>query len=98
MIIKNYRVDNSKDIFVHETQRISLKFCPSLDIETITASAVDINELKHIIIYSNYQGYDIVREVQLVQCETTGGIFGSSLKATLHILHMIKMRKEQNHR
>jgi len=61
----------------------ALKCFPSPEIQTITTSAVDINEIQHIIIDSSYQGHGIVREIQLVQCDATGGIFGLSFEGDI---------------
>ena len=82
-VLESYRVDYSKKAFAHETQRISLECFPSPEIQTITTSAVDINEIQHIIIDSSYQGHGIVREIQLVQCDATGGIFGLSFEGDI---------------
>ena len=61
----------------------ALECFPSPEIQTITTSAVDINEIQHIIIDSSYQGHGIVREIQLVQCDATGGIFGLSFEGDI---------------
>lgn len=40
-----------------------------------------------IIIDSSYQGHDVVRNVQLVQCNTTGRIFGLSSERDIEYIY-----------
>jgi len=77
--VTSYRVDYSTQPFVQERQRISLTCFPEPEIQSISTSATDINEIQYLVLDSSYSGNGQVKEVQNVQCDATGGTFGLSL-------------------
>ena len=77
--ITSYQVDYSTQPFVQERQRISLTCSPQSEVQTITTSATDIDEVQYLVIDSSYSGNGEVLEVQRVMCDATGGTFGLSL-------------------
>jgi hypothetical protein len=86
--ITSYRVDYSTQPFVQERQRISLMCSPQSEIQTVTTSAADIDEVQYLVIDSSYGGNGEVLEVQRVTCDATGGTFGLSLyDETAYIAH-----------
>eukprot|EP00804_Cyclotella_cryptica_P021433 CCRYP_005783-RA/>CCRYP_005783-RA protein AED:0.00 eAED:0.00 QI:831/1/1/1/1/1/3/2372/6166 len=86
--VVTYRVDYSTKPFSHERQRISLACTPQPEIQSITTSAADINEIQFLVIDSSYFGNGEVLEVQRVLCDATGGTFGLSLGGeTAYISH-----------
>ena len=74
--ISTYKVAYAKEPFVLEHQKLSLSCDPSPEIQRVTTSAADLNEIQYIIIDSNYQGNGIIDEIQEVVCDATGGEFG----------------------
>jgi len=86
--ITSYRVDYSTQPFVQERQRISLTCSPQSEVQTITTSAADIDEVQYLVIDSSYSGNGEVLEVQRIMCDATGGTFGLSLGGeTTYIAH-----------
>ena len=86
--ITSYRVDYSTQPFVQERQRISLTCSPRSEVQTVTTSATDIDEVQYLVIDSSYSGNGEILEVQRVMCDATGGTFGLSLgDETVYIAH-----------
>ena len=72
----SYRVDYSTRPFANERQMITLTCVPNAEIQTVTTSAADFNEIQYIIMDSAYRNYGVVPEEQRVQCDASGGNFG----------------------
>ena len=86
--ITSYRVDYNTAPFAQERQRISLTCSPQSEIQTITTSASDMDEIQYLVIDSSYNGNGAILEVQHVMCDATGGTFGLSLgDDTVYIAH-----------
>ncbi|KAL7537095.1 hypothetical protein ACHAXR_007582 [Thalassiosira sp. AJA248-18] len=86
--ITSYRIDYSTQPFFQERQRISLTCSPEPEIQSITTSATDINEIQYIILDSSYSGSGVILEVQNVACDAIGGTFGLLLGGeTAYISH-----------
>ena len=73
-----YRVDYSTKPFTQEKQRISLTCSPLPEVQAITTSAMDINEIQYLVIDSSFNGNGETFEVQNVRCDATGGTFSLS--------------------
>ena len=74
--ISSYRIEYSKEPFKNDKQRISLLCSPSSEIQRVTTSATDINEIQYLVLKSNYQGDGIKLERQRIQCDASGGSIG----------------------
>lgn len=74
-----YRIDYSLEPFRYEKQVITLLCNSKPEIQTITTSARDINEIQYIILDSSFQDNGVIVEIQRVQCYATGGFFGLTL-------------------
>ena len=86
--VSSYRVDYSTQPFVQERQRISLTCSPEPEIQSISTSATDIDEVQYLVLDSSYNGNGEVVEVQNVQCDATGGTFGLTINGeTAYISH-----------
>mmetsp|Transcript_25263 Transcript_25263/g.52844 ORF Transcript_25263/g.52844 Transcript_25263/m.52844 type:complete len:1508 (+) Transcript_25263:155-4678(+) len=86
--ITSFRVDYNTQPFVQEKQRVSLTCSPQPEIQSVTTSATDINEVQYIVLDSSYTGNGEVLEVQNILCDATGGTFGLSLGGdTAYISH-----------
>ena len=86
--ISSYRVDYSTQPFVQERQRISLTCSPQSEVQTITTSASDLDEVQYLVIDSSYKGNGEILEVQRVMCDATGGTFALTLgDETAYIAH-----------
>ncbi len=84
----SYRVDYSMHPFIQERQRISLTCDPQPAIQSVTTSAMDINEIQYLVIDSSYNGAGRISEVQNVRCDASGGTFSLSLGGeTAYISH-----------
>ncbi|KAL9189871.1 hypothetical protein ACHAXT_009546 [Thalassiosira profunda] len=86
--VTSYRVDYSTQPFVQERQRISLTCSPEPEIQSVTTSATDIDEIQFLVLDSSYSGGGEVAEVQRIRCDATGGTFGLLLDGeTAYISH-----------
>lgn len=70
------KVEYGSKEFKHEKQRISLNCTPLSEVQVVTTSSNDVNEVQYIIMDSFYQGGGVVHETQRVQCDASGGNFG----------------------
>eukprot|EP00957_Ditylum_brightwellii_P101059 7702418-Ditylum_brightwellii.AAC.1 len=77
--LETYRIDYSMDEFQAEKQLLSLSCLPNPEIQKVTTSASDINEIQLLIIDSDYHGEGIISEIQQVKCDATGGTFALTL-------------------
>ena len=86
--MSSYRVDYSTQPFVQERQRISLTCSPEPEIQSISTSATDIDEVQYLVLDSSYNGNGEVAEVQNIQCDAIGGTFGLAFDGeTAYISH-----------
>jgi hypothetical protein len=86
--VSSYRVDYSTQPFVQERQRISLTCSPEPEIQSISTSATDIDEVQYLVLDSSYNGNGEVVEVQNIQCDAIGGTFGLAFDGeTAYISH-----------
>lgn len=84
----SYRVDYGTQPFNQERQRISLTCDPQPAIQSVTTSAMDINEIQYLVIDSSYSGAGRISEVQNIRCDASGGTFSLSLgDETAYISH-----------
>ena len=59
--VSTYRLDYVKEPFVRERQEISLACSPVPEIQIITTSAANLNEIQYVVVNSGYQGNGMVR-------------------------------------
>jgi len=74
-----YRIDYSVEEFRNEKQLIALLCNSKPEIQSITTSARDINEIQYVVLDSAFKNNGCIAEIQRVQCDATGGFFGLTL-------------------
>lgn len=74
--VTSFRIDYAEEPFRHERQQLSIQCSPKPEIQRIQTNASDLNEIQYIVIDSRYGGLGIVKEVQRVFCDASGGEFG----------------------
>ncbi len=74
--VSSYKIEYGNEPFVRERQRLSLSCSPVPEIQRVTTSAADLNEIQYIVIDSGYGGNGVIQEVQEIRCDATGGEFG----------------------
>ena len=74
--IGSFRVDYSLNPFANEKQQITLQCAPKAEIQTVTTSAKDFNEVQYIVLDSAFKNHGYIAEKQRVRCCASGGFFG----------------------
>ena len=73
--IDKYLVEWDTAPFQNEVQTLSVSSTPIQEVQSITTSALDINEQQIVSITGSAAGRPEVYEVQALQCDATGGVF-----------------------
>jgi hypothetical protein len=72
--IDTYRIEYDTQSFEDEVQEVRLSYTPSTEVQVISTTTTDINEVQLVHVKTNYSGVSTY-EVQNVTCDASGGTF-----------------------